>query len=317
MKFSLVIPVYKNEGSIPELLDVMTGMSQELGGELEVVFVVDGSPDGCHRMLQERLPSCPFPSQLLLHSRNYGSFAAIRTGLKAARGEFFAVMAADLQEPPELAVEFFRSLDKDEADILVGTRESRQDPLASRLASGLFWSLYRRFVIPDMPPGGVDMFGCNTAFRDELLKLEEAHSSLIGLLFWLGFRRKTVGYHRRVRKHGVSAWTLRKKITYLMDSIFSFSDLPIRLLISVGMLGLGFAVVFGLIVAALRITGVMEVTGYAATVITILFFGGLNAFGLGIIGAYVWRAYGNTQGRPLSVVMRSTTFGGRDTKAED
>lgn len=313
MKFSLVIPVYKNEGSIPELLDVMGEMNRELDGELEVVFVVDGSPDRCHALLQECLPQCPFASQLLLHSRNYGSFAAIRTGLQAARGQFFAVMAADLQEPPELAVEFFRSLQDDEADILVGTRESREDPLASRVASSIFWSLYRRFVIPDMPPGGVDMFGCNTHFRDELLRLEEAHSSLIGLLFWLGFRRKTVGYHRRVRKHGVSAWTLRKKITYLMDSIFSFSDLPVRLLISLGMAGLLFAVVYGVIVALLRIAGVMEVTGYAATVITILFFGGLNAFGLGIIGAYVWRAYGNTQGRPLSVVMRSAVFEGRGT----
>ncbi|TNF36670.1 MAG: glycosyltransferase [Gammaproteobacteria bacterium] len=310
MKYSLVIPVYKNEESIPELLDVVSCMNQELGGELEVVMVIDGSPDRCYTILQESLPKQSFASQLILHSRNYGSFAAIRTGLQAAKGSFFAVMAADLQEPPELAVEFFHSLESDEADILVGTRESREDPLGSRIASGVFWSLYRRFVIPEMPAGGVDMFGCNAHFRDELLRLEEAHSSLIGLLFWLGFRRKTVGYHRRVRKHGVSAWTLRKKITYLMDSIFSFSDLPVRLLISLGMLGLGFAVIFGVIVAALRITGVMEVTGYAATVITILFFGGLNAFGLGIIGAYVWRAYGNTQGRPLAVVMRASCFEG-------
>ncbi len=315
MKYSLVIPVYKNEGSIPELLDAVAGMSRDLDGELETVFVVDGSPDRCYVLLREALPACAFPSQLLLHSRNYGSFAAIRSGLQAARGEYFAVMAADLQEPPELAVSFFRSLAADEADILVGTRESREDPWASRLASGIFWSLYRRFVIPDMPPGGVDMFGCNRQFRDELLQLEESHSSLIGLLFWLGFRRKTVGYHRRGRKHGVSAWTLRKKVTYLMDSIFAFSDLPIRILIAVGMLGLGFALVFGLLVALLRITGVMEVTGYAATVITILFFGGLNAVGLGIIGAYVWRAYGNTQRRPLSVVMRSAVFEGRAENA--
>lgn len=138
MKFSLVIPVYKNEDSIPELLETMGEMSRELAGELEVVFVVDGSPDRCHFLLEQQLPQCAFPSQLLLHSRNYGSFAAIRTGLQAAQGQFFAVMAADLQEPPELAVEFFRSLDKDEADILVGTRESREDPLASRMASAVF-----------------------------------------------------------------------------------------------------------------------------------------------------------------------------------
>lgn len=306
--YSLVIPVYRNEGSLPDLLSVLASMNGELDGQLEIVFVVDGSPDACYAILKDALPRQPFRSQLLLHSRNYGSFPAIRSGLTVARGKYFAVMAADLQEPPELAVEFFRRLEADEADVFVGTRESRQDPWLSRMSSALFWFLYRRFVIPEMPPGGVDMFGCNRQFRDELLRLEEGHSSLIGLLFWLGFRRETVGYHRRVRQHGVSAWTLRKKITYLMDSVFSFSDLPIRLLIALGGLGLVFAFLFGFIVAGLRLAGVVDTSGYAATVITILFFGGLNAIGLGIIGAYVWRAYGNTQNRPLAVVMRSDVF---------
>lgn len=306
--YSLIIPVYRNEGSLPDLLSVLIVMNDDLDGQLEVVFVVDGSPDACYAKLKAVLPQQPFRSQLLLHSRNYGSFPAIRSGLAVARGDYFAVMAADLQEPPELAVEFFRRLQADEADVFVGTRESRQDPWLSRMSSSIFWSLYRRFVIPDMPPGGVDMFGCNRQFRDELLRLEENHSSLIGLLFWLGFRRETVGYHRRVRQHGVSAWTLRKKITYLMDSVFSFSDMPIRLLIALGGLGLLFSFLFGFIVVGLRLTGVVDASGYAATVITILFFGGLNAIGLGIIGAYVWRAYGNTQNRPLAVVMRSDVF---------
>ncbi len=308
--FSLVIPVYRNEGSIPELLQVLGRMQAELTEPLEAVFVVDGSPDRCYDLLRKALPLQAFASQLLLHSRNYGSFPAIRSGLAVARGDYFAVMAADLQEPPELVTEFFRRLKADEADVFVGTRESRKDPWLSRLNSAIFWSLYRRFVIPDMPPGGVDMFGCNRRFRDELLRMDEAHSSLIGLLFWLGFRRETVGYHRRVRKHGVSAWTLRKKLTYLMDSVFSFSDLPIRLLIGLGGLGITVAVLFGLAVIALRLAGVVNTGGYAATITTILFFGGLNTLGLGIIGAYVWRAYGNTQRRPLAVVMRTTTFSG-------
>jgi glycosyltransferase involved in cell wall biosynthesis len=316
MKFSLVIPVYQNEASIQELLDVISGMNRQLNDEFEAVFVVDGSPDRSYAVLSSKLPHCDFTSQLVLHSRNYGSFAAIRTGLTAARGKYFAVMSADLQEPPELAIRFFHALSGDEADILVGTRDSRDDPLPSRITSRLFWSLYRRFVIPDMPAGGVDIFGCNTQFRNELLNLEESHSSMIGLIFWLGFRRKTVGYHRRVRKHGVSAWTVRKKITYLMDSIFSFSDFPIRLLIAVGLIGIAFSIGFGILVAVSRLLGFVEPTGYAATVIIILFFGGLNAMGLGIIGAYVWRAYGNTQGRPLAVVMQSKVFNGEPTKPQ-
>lgn len=306
--YSLVIPVYRNEENIPDLLATLVQMQHALDAPLEVMIVVDGSPDNCYAQLREQLPAMPFRSQLLLHSRNYGSFAAIRSGLAAANGDFFAVMAADLQEPPELVLEFFRTLRADEAEVVIGTRDARHDPFGSRLSSGLFWWAYRKFVIPDMPAGGVDMFGCNRQFRNELLALDESHSSLVGLLFWLGFRRKEVCYERRIRQHGVSAWTLRKKINYLLDSVFAFSDLPIKLLIALGMIGMLFAGGFGLLVIALKATGSVAVPGYAATVLTVLFFGALNLMGIGIIGAYVWRAYGNTQGRPLAVVMRAETF---------
>ena len=309
--YSLIIPVYKNEESLPDLLAVLTDMNEKLSGKLEVVIVVDGSPDNSYSILRQRLPEMPFASQLLLHSRNYGSFAAIRAGMQVASGSFFAVMAADLQEPPELALEFFRLLEADEADVVVGTRDARNDPWRSRWSSEIFWWVYRKFIIKEVPAGGVDMFGCNRQFRNELLSLDESHSSLIGLLFWLGFRRKTVAYQRRERQHGVSAWTLKKKINYLMDSIFSFSDLPLKLLISFGGIGVLFSILFGLMVLVFKVTGWVEVPGYAATIWTVLFFGALNTAGIGLLGAYVWRAYANTQGRPVSVVMRAESFLGK------
>ncbi|MCC7515882.1 MAG: glycosyltransferase family 2 protein [Pseudomonadales bacterium] len=309
--YSLIIPVYKNEESLPDLLAVLADMNEKLSGKLEVVIVVDGSPDNSYGILRQRLPQMPFASQLLLHSRNYGSFAAIRAGMQVASGSYFAVMAADLQEPPELALDFFRLLQADEADVVVGTRDARNDPWRSRWSSEIFWWVYRKFIIKEVPAGGVDMFGCNRQFRNELLSLDESHSSLIGLLFWLGFRRKTVAYQRRERQHGVSAWTLKKKINYLMASIFSFSDLPLKLLISFGGIGVLFSVLFSLLVMMLKVTGWVEVPGYAATILTVLFFGALNTAGIGLLGAYVWRAYANTQGRPLSVVMRAESFSGK------
>jgi len=310
--YSLIIPVYKNEESLPDLLAVLSDMNEKLSGKLEVVIVVDGSPDNSYSILRQQLPEMPFVSQLLLHSRNYGSFAAIRAGMQVASGSYFAVMAADLQEPPELALEFFQLLAADEADVVVGTRDARNDPWRSRWSSEIFWWVYRKFIIKDVPAGGVDMFGCNRQFRNELLSLDESHSSLIGLLFWLGFRRKTVAYQRRERQHGVSAWTLKKKINYLMDSIFSFSDLPLKLLISFGGIGVLFSILFGLMVLMFKVTGWVEVPGYAATILTVLFFGALNTAGIGLLGAYVWRAYANTQGRPISVVMRTESFSGKN-----
>jgi len=308
--YSLIVPVYKNEANLPELLECMMDMSKTLEGKLEVVFVVDGSPDQCYNLLKNELPKYSFPSQLLLHSRNYGSFAAIRTGMKSMRGQYMAMMAADLQEPPDLAIDFFLSLERDEADVVVGARDAREDPWRSRMSSQLFWWFYKKFVISDLPDGGVDMFGCNQVFRKELLTLEESHGSLIGLIYWLGFRRKTVLYKRRARKEGASAWTFRKKLNYLMDSVFAFSDLPIRILIALGLLGLAVVLVFSVVILVLKLTGSFATPGYAATIITILFFGSLNVIGIGIVGAYVWRAYVNTMGRPLAIQMKHHSFDG-------
>lgn len=302
MKYSVVIPVYKNEASIPRLLQALSGMNAELGGGMEAVFVVDGSPDGSFALLREALDGLDYPAQLLAHSRNFGSFPAIRSGLTAARGEYFGVMAADLQEPPNLLIAFFASLEADEADVAIGTRTSRSDPLMSRMASGIFWGLYRRLIVQDMPEGGVDVFGCNRAFRDQLLNLEESRSSLIALIFWLGFRRKLVGYERLERQEGRSSWTLRKKVDYMMDSIFAFTDYPIRLLIRIGMTGCALSVMLAAFVIVGHLAGRIAVPGYAATMLVVLFFGALNVLGLGLVGTYAWRGYENSKQRPLAVV---------------
>ncbi|MFA6954573.1 MAG: glycosyltransferase family 2 protein [Thermoanaerobaculia bacterium] len=307
---SLVIPVYCNSGNIPALVDALESLDGKLGGELEVVFVVDGSPDDSYLQLAARLPAAGFSSQLVSLSRNFGSFAAIRAGLRVARGDRFAVIAADLQEPPELIVEFNRILLAGEHDVVVGQRTSRRDPMVSRLSSSLFWATYRQFVQPEVPAGGVDVFGCTRKVRDELLQLDESNSSLVGLLLWVGFRRAAVPYERRERTIGKSAWTLRKKVRYLMDSVFGFSDLPIRLLLRIGLLGIAVACVFGATVVVARVVGAVPVPGYAATVFTITFFGGLNCFGLGIIGAYVWRTFENTKHRPNYVVASHRAFNG-------
>lgn len=313
--YSVVIPVYRNEDSIPRLVATLAEMDRALAGRLEVVFVVDGSPDRSLERLRDSLKPARFRAQLLAHSRNFGSFAAIRSGLAVARGRFFAVMAADMQEPPELVQRMFEALANDECDVVLGARRVRRDPLLSRLASSFFWAVYRRLVVKDIPPGGVDVFGCNRQFRTQLLQLGEARSSLVALIFWLGFRRKTIEYNRVARMEGRSAWTLRKKLDYLSDSVFAFTDLPIRLLINGGVLGVIVSGVLGAVVLVSHFIGAIPVPGYAATVLVVLFFGALNVLGIGVVGAYAWRAYENTKQRPLAVVALAEEYADADRSA--
>jgi glycosyltransferase involved in cell wall biosynthesis len=309
---SLIVPVYRNEDTVPALLAAVAALNERLGGALEPVFVVDGSPDRSLSLLIEGLPQQRYAATVLQMSRNFGSFAAIRAGLIEATGPYFAVMAADLQEPPELVLEFFRRLETDACDVVCGVREARDDALHVRAASTLFWRLYRRLVQPEMPEGGIDVFGCNRVARDQLVALTEAHSSLVGLLIWIGLRREQVHYRRLPRPHGKSAWTLRKKLAYMFDSCLSFSDLPIRLLFGVGLLSLAAAIVYGSIVVFARATGLIHEPGYATTVLLVAGFGALNALGLSVVGAYAWRAFENTKGRPLTIVQRRYSFGGEE-----
>jgi len=306
--YSIVIPVYKEEASIPDLLMTLRGISKRLNSALEVVFVVDGSPDQSFQHLALELPTLSFKSKLIALSRNFGSFAAIRVGLEKASGPYFAIMTADLQEPDDLIVAFFKELAKGETDVVIGARQSRDDPLLSKVASQVFWFLYRKLVQPELPRGGIDVFGCNAAFRRELLKLEESHSSLVGLLLWLGFRRKAIPYKRARRQHGKSAWTFARKMRYLVDSLFSFSDLPIKVLLWIGSIGIVISLIFSVIVLWARLSGRIQVPGYSPIVLTVTFFGSINLICLGIVGSYVWRAYENTKKRPGAVVLREMEF---------
>jgi hypothetical protein len=117
----------------------------------------------------------------------------------------------------------------------------------------------------------VDVFGCNLAFRDQLLRLEESRSSLVAQLFWLGFRRKQVSYRRLERRHGTSSWTFAKKVNYMMDSVFAFSDLPIWVLFLVGGGGVVLSLLMGVVTVVARLTGWIAVPGYATTVLVVLF----------------------------------------------
>jgi len=305
---SLVVPIYKNAANIPPLLEALGRLHEALGGALEAVLVVDGSPDDSYLQLREELPQQPYRSSLIALSRNFGSFSAVRAGMAAARGDRVAVMAADLQEPPELIVEFDRLLQQGDVDVVVGQRTGRADPLLARLFSAMFWAIYRRWIQREVPAGGVDIFGCTDKVRRELLRLTETNSSLVGLLFWVGFRRVSVPYARRRREIGRSAWTFARKLRYLSDSMFAFSDLPVRLLLLVGAGGLLTSLVYATWVITLKLVFGVPVPGYTATVVLVAFFGGLNCFGLGLLGGYLWRTFENSKRRPNYVVMSQESF---------
>lgn len=307
-KFSLIIPVYKNESSILDLLKFCDQLNLEMNNQLEVIFVNDGSPDNSALLLSENLIKCSYKSQLINLSRNFGAFNAIRAGLECGKGKYFAVMAADLQEPLTLIKKIFMELDTQEVDVCYGIRESRADSWLGKIFSYCFWMIYRKLCDKSLPPGGVDIFGCTERVRSILLNLKESHSSLIGQLFWVGFRRKGLSYVRNERHSGKSSWTFSKKMNYMMDSIFSFTDFPIRVFMFMGVITLIGSSFWAMLIIAEKFVGTITLPGYSSLILFLMLSLGINFIGLGMIGGYVWRAYENTKQRPLTFIQNTYLF---------
>jgi glycosyltransferase involved in cell wall biosynthesis len=309
LMLSLVIPVYRSEAGLPRLLREIAAVAPQCARGLEAVFVVDGSPDRSLEILRAALPTWEVPAQVIELSRNFGSFAAIAAGLRHGQGDCFAVIAADLQEPPDLVVRFERLLSSREADVVFGYRERRADPFLSRVLAGIFWGFYRRFVVPDMPKGGIDVFGCTRQVRDCIVDLKEANSSLVALLLWVGFRRAFVSYDRQARRDGRSAWTFGRKFRYAIDSVFNFTDLPIKVLLALGSLATILAAAGAVVVLLAWGYGLVPVLGYTPLMLAVISFGGLTALGLGIVGQYVWLSLQNARNRPNFIVRATERFG--------
>lgn len=311
-RYTVVVPVYGNRDTLPALVDRLVAMQGQLDGELETVFVVDGSPDDSAHVIHALLDEGRLCGQLIMHSRNFGSYAAIRTGLAAARGDYIAIMAADLQEPPELALRFFELLASETYDVAIGARTGRSDPACGSVMARTFWRGYRRFVMPEIPNGGVDIFACTRAVAGQLAGMQEANTSMVAQLFWLGYRRVEVPYVRLPRPSGRSQWSFRRKLRYMIDSVFAFTNLPITLLFLIGAVGLLASCVLGAVVTIAWMTGRIHVPGYTAlTLLTLVVWTSLLT-GMGVVGSYVWRTYENSKGRPFAVTRSHELFARAD-----
>ena len=311
---SIVVPVFKNEESIDRLLNRVTSLASSLVGDVEAIFVVDGSPDSSLSLLQTSLPNTTFDSKIILLSRNFGAFSAIRAGLREADGTATVVMAADLQEPISLIEELLGLVVKDGVDVAVGVRQARKDSFVSRFLSSSFWRFFNRLTTLEMPKGGVDIFALSRDARQKINEFEESSTSLVGLIYWIGFKRQEVSYLREKRAEGVSSWSLRKRINYAKDSITAFSEIPLSIFLWSGVIG---ALVSLLLVVVLIVRLFMNQNDDISRQlisIGLLFVVSYLMSGLGLLGTYLWRVSDNVRKRPDSITWKKWEFPSAQTR---
>lgn len=291
--------------NLPVLYERLCQVLDAVGIDWEWLVVDDHSSDTTFDVLRQ-IAASHARVRGTRFARNSGSHAAIACGLHAARGRCAAVLAADLQDPPEvlpLLLDEWRQ----GAQVVWAVRNTREGEKARTLAfSRLYYSLMRRIAgLPQMPSSGADFLLMDRRVVDAFRQFGEANVSLLALITWMGFRQRTIGYTKQARLHGRSGWSLDKKLKLVIDSITSFTYVPIRLMSYTGFVVafLGFA--YALFVAWNAITGV-PVTGWSSLMIVVLVIGGLQMLLMGVLGEYLWRALDESRRRPRYLIEDST-----------
>lgn len=300
---SVVVPVYHNADSLPLLHERLTAVEQTLmdlhGVRLQLIFVNDGSRDESQAALVRIKDQRPDAVVVRL-SRNFGAVHASRTGFRFVEGDAFVILAADLQDPPELLLEMVpRWLAG--RKFVIAVRKSREDPLTSRIYSWLYYRVLRLLVLPGYPDGGFDIALMD---RDLLEPMRNCSKNAFTplLAYWLGYEPEVVSYHRPRREHGRSGWTFTKKVKTFLDVMLGFSVTPIRLISAVGVFVAGASFVYGISVVIAALAGNIPVLGYASLVSLVTFLLGLIILMLGIIGEYLWRIFDEVNRRPDTVI---------------
>ena len=303
-KLSIVIPVYYNaENLMPLYEDLREKLLSREGPEYELVFVDDGSGDNSYEVLRGIADQDP-RVRLYRLSRNFGSDAAVLCGLVHATGDCAVVKAADLQEPTEMLLEMYEKWVAGD-QIVLAVREGREESKTQELFANLYYALTRKVALPNMPKTGFDVFLLDRKVIDVIGSMNESNSALSGLVLWSGFRTGTVTYVRRARKIGKSRWTLKKKVRLVMDTLFSFSTLPITMVSALGGLSVVGSVLWAIDALVSKLTHQTKVEGW-----TMLFIFNLMSFGvvmltLGLLGGYLWRTFDASRKRPPFIVAET------------
>lgn len=312
MRLSVVVPCLNEQDAIRRTNQCLVSVLESSFVNFEIVYVDDGSTDSTPGLLRE-LQSGDARIRVVRLSRNFGHQIAITAGLEHVSGDAVAIIDADLQDPPEVILEFLEKW-QDGYDVVYGVRAEREGETAFKLWSAkLFYRFISRMSDTRIPLDTGDFRLMDRRVVEALLSMPERDRFVRGMVSWLGFSQAAVAYRRAPRVAGVTKFSLFKMIRFALDGIFSFSIVPLRVATWTGIAASGLATIGIVAVLLERILGVAGlVKGWSSAMIAELFIGGVQLICLGIIGEYVGRIYGESKRRPLYVVRERMGFEARN-----
>lgn len=306
---SLVIPVFNEEETLPELRRRLEGFLGALGESWEVVFVNDGSKDGSLGQLRALASEEP-RYKVVSFSRNFGHQLAITAGLDFADGTAVVVMDADLQDPPEVVKDMLARW-REGYDVVYGVRSKRHgETLFKKVTAAAFYRLLRAMLGFEVPVDAGDFRLMSRKVVLTLRSLRERHRFVRGMVAWIGFRQTSVLYERPGRFAGETKYPLSKMIRFAIDGITSFSIVPVRLATWLGLLSGLAAVGIGLWAMIQKLTGGTVVLGWTTIMMMIALCSSAQLLMTGVLGEYVGRIYEEVKRRPLYTLEETLNLDG-------
>ena len=302
---SVITTAYNEAGNLPLLYERLLRVMAALSISWEWIVVDDHSADETFAIVAD-IASRDSRVHAIRFARNFGSHAAITCSLHHARGECAVIMAADLQDPPETVPALLAKW-RAGAQVVWAVRARHEGAKVSAVAfARLYYLLMRRFVgLNEMPATGADFFLIDRRVMDAFCEFNESNVSIMALITWMGFRQESITYDKQARLHGRSGWNLQKKLKLVIDSITSFTYLPIRLMSYLGFVVALVGFLYAGVVIANALAG-NPAQGWSSLMVVVLVVGGIQMLMMGVLGEYLWRALDESRRRPRYLIEATT-----------
>lgn len=302
---SIVVPCYNEEETVEPLYEETLALMQKNSVDFELVFVNDGSTDSTLQKLSAIAEKAPCAVKIVDFSRNFGKEAGIYAGLEQTSGEFAVIMDGDMQQSPEVVLEMLDFLQKEpEYDCVAAYQDKRKESAVLKFFKTAFYKIINAAASIEFVPDASDFRLMRRPMVDAVLSVSEYFRFSKGIFSYVGFKTHYMPYTVRERAGGVTKWSFAKLFRYAMDGIVGFTTAPLKFTTFAGVAASAAAFIYMIVVIIQKLFFSIDVPGYATIVCLILFLGGLQLLGIGILGEYLGRNYVETKKRPLYICRK-------------
>lgn len=305
MKISLIVPVYNEEEAIPIFYNTVRDAAFLKPFSIEIIFINDGSSDQTENLIKIVAKSDPL-TQSLSFTRNFGKEPALFAGLKYATGDAIIPIDVDLQDPIEVIPTLIQKW-QEGYDVVLAKRVNRStDSIFKRKSAELFYKLHNRISQPKIEENVGDFRLMSREVVENIKQLPERNLFMKGILSWVGGKTAVIEYHRAERSAGSTKFNGWKLWNLALEGITSFSTAPLRIWTYIGFFVACFAFLYGAYMMLDKLLFDNPVPGYPSLLVSILFLGGIQLIGIGVLGEYIGRIYIETKQRPKFILKKQT-----------